>query len=162
MKPYIQIIGRTGSISFMHDPEVRGEKCCCDVCSEPLNLFEIDVYDAKGFSVGFEFSPENAGEIFAKLFGKDTVTCIKTILEASDEIWLNIEERELYYGESEKNGWDENLINAIINREAFEDRFFYRLTEQSDGKWVLSLVFWDQEIGSEPTEWVEFTPVESE
>jgi len=139
----------------MHDDSDDG----CDwliSCEPSFGDFEVDIYDRNNKGKEFPFSPDFVGKIFAKCISPNTDEFVKTISGENEPSHI-LQEKEVYFGYT---GFDETIISAIENGDYGdgENVFFFRLKEQSDGKWVLSFVFYgNEEVQSIPVEWTEFS-----
>lgn len=155
MKPYIQIVKMGDEISFMHDPTPPCIQSVCDhmITGERFDEFKVAITDALGKDQEFLFDQVDVARIFARALGEKTVDLIAALYNA-DELYTAIEQKELYFGAAEV---DEGLIQTLLDGWSTDKgTFFFRLTEQEDGQWVLSFVFYDAEIKSQPTTWTDF------
>ncbi len=157
MKPYIQIIKKT-IVSFMHDPTNKVGESVCDhmITGERFDEFKVTIYDAAGKDQEFFFDQTGVARIFARTLGEKTVDLIAVLYNA-DELYTAVEQKELYFGATEV---DEGLIQTLLGGWSTDKSiFFFRLTEQEDGQWILSFVFHDAEIKSQSTLWTDFCSV---
>lgn len=152
MKPYIQIVDKDGKVTYMHS-----ERNGCDVliAGDVPNEFSATVTDRKSSEgVEFCFEPEDIGQIISRTIASDTVAFVEALFDTW-ELYEQIESQELYYGEE---GFDESLIVDFTNEFFGSDqKFFFRLVEEKDGKWTLRFVFHNKEVISVPRVWEEFS-----
>lgn len=151
MKPYIQIVRIGGKVGYMHD-SADNLRCDCTVYGDVPGDFHVTVSgtvtDRK-----FDFRNRVVAEIIAKTVSENTVEFIEAMFER--ELCEVIEENELFYG---YDGFDQSLITDFLDgKYRVEHGYFYRLTEQPNGEWILSFVFSDgSEAKSEPVAWPDF------
>ncbi len=154
MKSYFEVITANGDRDFMHDQSDSGNQVCDHlVMGDTFTEFKININDAVANTREFVFQPKNVGRIFARCVCEKTDSFVEELTGSPHEIYEHVECKELFYG---RDDVDQEDIEALLAGDAYDGEFIFRLTQQDDGKWVLSLVFHDEEIPSLPVEWRDF------
>ena len=154
MKPYIKVVDKSGKITFMHSD--NDNSCSCIIYGDSVKNFKVGVTDREKREKEFSFDCEQIGEIIARAISPKTVDFVRELFGEEDLCEI-IEACEAYFG---YEGLDETIITDIENGDYGDGQnvFFFRLKEQSDGKWVLSFVFsGNEDVQSFPVEWSEFS-----
>ena len=159
MKTYIQVIDKKGDVTFLfHDDDEEGDNGSYLVFGKTLRDFEVLITDKKGKEKFFQFNSDSIARIFSRCFSPNTQEFVRKVcLFPNKDLCEFIEEKVIYFDHEDL---DERAIFDIEKSlyVLHDNNFFFRLREQFDGKWVLSLVFsYNEEIESYPIKWYRFS-----
>jgi hypothetical protein len=158
MNPYIKVVDKSGNVTFMHtsDPDKDGtDAMFIGGNDNPKTLKVLVVGLDDGNSQEFTFSLNSIVMIISKALGEKTRDFLKEWIDSGKILEDLLDEKEVY-SDLEDVGHD--FIQAVDDGLYGENtgRYYFKLSEQPDDKWVLSVVFcFGEEVKSEPVDKLE-------